>query len=146
MNIGIIGLGRWGRNLLRIFDELVNVKLCVHNGNPDTQDWIKNNYPDQSISLDYFDILNDDSIDAIVIATPINSHYQIAKDALNAGKHVFVEKPITMNSEQAKILVDLAGKRILFVGHIFLLKIFLRELYAKFLNGQEFRMDKNFCG
>ena len=84
--------------------------------------------------MNYFDILGDNSIDAVVIATPINSHYQIAKDALNAGKHVFVEKPITIDSGQAEILVHLAKDKILFVGHIFLYHPCYEQLKAAISN------------
>jgi UDP-2-acetamido-3-amino-2,3-dideoxy-glucuronate N-acetyltransferase len=120
MNIGIIGVGRWGKKLLRVFDDLVNVQWCAHKEDIATKVWIKRNHPNIQTSLDYFDILKDDSIKAVVIATPTNTHFQIAKDALIAGKHVFIEKPITVNSQEAKKLIELAKDVILFVGHIFL--------------------------
>ena len=128
MNFGIIGVGRWGRKLLRVFDDLVNVQWCAHKEDVATKDWIKGNHPNIQTSLDYFDILKDDSIKAVVIATPINTHFEIVRDALIAGKHVFIEKPITINSQEARELIELAKDLILFVGHIFLYHPCYRKL------------------
>lgn len=121
-NIAIIGIGRWGKNLLREFDKIARVEFCFHKGNPETTKWLKLNYPNVKITSSYQELLADSTIDAVVIATPIKTHYNLARRALLAGKHVFVEKPMTENVNQAKKLVELAAKQkvILFVGYIFL--------------------------
>lgn len=104
-SIAIIGIGRWGKNLLREFNAVAHVAYAF--GKKDSQ---------------LAKVLKDPEIQAVIIATPIKTHYTIARQALLAGKHVFVEKPMTDNLTQARVLVTLARKqkRALFVGHIFL--------------------------
>lgn len=103
--IAIVGLGRWGQNLKREFEKISEVTLVPHRGKPS-----------------YQQVLATPEITAVVIATPIATHYELAKQALEAGKHVFVEKPLAEAVAQASELVKLAeaGKLILAVGHIFL--------------------------
>lgn len=120
-SLALIGIGRWGKNLLREFDKVADVRYVYHRGDKENSKWLKENYPDIKTADSYEKVLADPVIDAIVIATPIKTHYELAKKALLAGKHVFVEKPITDNVKQAQELVKIAAKqkRILFVGHIF---------------------------
>ena len=123
INIGIIGLGYWGPNLLRNFNsnKSCNVlKVCEKNIS------IINKFTNEhknivfTTSLD--EILNDINIDAIVIATPINTHYKIAFAALKKGKHVFIEKPLADTVKKCESLILLAKKNslCLFVDHTFL--------------------------
>lgn len=120
-NLAIIGIGRWGKNLLREFSKVATVHRVYHQGNPENSKWLKENYPDIKTANSYQELLTDPTIDAVVIATPIKTHYELAKKALSAGKHVFVEKPITDNVKQAQELANLSAnkKLTLFVGHIF---------------------------
>lgn len=120
-NIAIVGIGRWGKNLLREFSKISNVRFCHHHGNPRASAWLKLHHPNIAIAASYNQIITDPTIDAMIIATPIKTHYELSRQALLAGKHVFVEKPMTANAKQAQELVRLTKnkKRILFVGHIF---------------------------
>ncbi len=121
-NIGVIGYGYWGPNLVRNFSELsgANVKT-VSDFSPELLAKAKARYPAIQITTDCNDIFNDPEIDAVVIATPVSSHFKLALAALKAGKHVMVEKPMTMNSEQSIELITEAKRqnRVLMVDHTF---------------------------
>jgi len=119
--VAIVGIGRWGKNLLREFNKLCDVPVCCSKGNKQNLEWLKKNYPSIN-AFHYDDVLMDKTIDAVVIATPIDSHFELAYKALSAGKHVFVEKPMAKNIDDAKKLIRAAKKQnlILFVGHVFL--------------------------
>ncbi len=123
INTAIVGIGYWGPNLVRNFISTKNMhinKVC--DINESRLDFIKSRYPSLNIELDYSAILSDKNIDAVVLATPIETHYEMAKSALLSGKHVFVEKPLTMKSEEAQELKNLSESQnlILMVGHTFL--------------------------
>ena len=120
--IAIVGMGRWGKNLIRDFSKLSKVKTCVTTGNKKNIVWLQQNYPSIDFTTDINQVLNDSDIDAVVIATPIKSHFTIAKKSLESKKHVFVEKPLTKTVGQAEKLVYIAKKNklCLFVGHLFL--------------------------
>lgn len=122
INIAVIGCGYWGPNLIRNFNNIngFNVKYaCDLDINKLNK--IKQKYPNINILTDYKDILEDIDISCIIIASSSNSHYKIAKDSLLANKHIFVEKPFTTNSNQAKELINIAKERNLkiMVGHVF---------------------------
>ena len=121
-NVALIGVGRWGKNLLREFSKIASVDYCYYQGNQKTSDWLASNYPNIKRVDSYDDILKNPVIDAVVIATPIRTHFELAKLALGAGKNVFVEKPISETPEQAQELIDLADKKklMLFVGYTFI--------------------------
>ncbi|PJE51069.1 MAG: hypothetical protein COV29_02230 [Candidatus Yanofskybacteria bacterium CG10_big_fil_rev_8_21_14_0_10_36_16] len=118
--IAIIGIGRWGKNLAREFGKNADIKAFCHTEKNENIDWLNKNFP-KIPSKNYDSILKDEDIEAVIIATPINTHHKLAKQALLAGKHVFVEKPISETVKQAEELTRLASKKqlILFVGHIF---------------------------
>ena len=120
--IAIVGMGKWGKNLIRDFSKVSKVKTCVTTGNKKNIVWLQQNYPSIDFTTDINQVLNDSDIDAVVIATPIKSHFTIAKKSLESKKHVFVEKPLTKTVGQAEKLVDIAKKNklCLFVGHVFL--------------------------
>ena len=80
--IGIVGIGRWGKNLIREFSKLAQVKVCVTTGNQKNLKWLRQNYPEVTHTTDVYQILKDPGIDAVVIATPINSHFTLTKKAL----------------------------------------------------------------
>ena len=130
MNIGIIGVGRWGKKLLSKFDKIAEVKICACSNKSKNLYWFKNNYPNMILTDNYKDILYNDSIDAVVIATPNNTHYEIVKDSIRAKKHVFVEKPVTTAYKDVVELINLNPKQIVFINHIFLFHpcfIFLKK-------------------
>jgi len=123
VNIAQIGLGNWGPNLLRNFYMLDNcmVKYCF-DINSSQWDKFAKDFPDVDFVDDINIILGDQQVQAVVIATPAPTHYEIAKRALEAGKHVYVEKPITLNLFEANALIRLAkeNNRKLMVGHLML--------------------------
>lgn len=122
ISIGVIGYGYWGPNLVRNFSELsdANVKT-VCDFSTELLAKAKARYPAIQITTDCNDIFNDPEIDAVAIATPVSSHFKLALAALKAGKHVMVEKPMTMNSEQSIELITEAKRqnRVLMVDHTF---------------------------
>ena len=120
--IAIIGLGKWGKNLLREFSNVSCVTKCHTRGNQKNIIWLRRNYPKVVHTTSIRDILTDKNIDAVAISTPINSHFKIAKNALESGKHVFVEKPMANTIIEAKQLIKIAKSENLnlFVGHVFL--------------------------
>jgi predicted dehydrogenase len=123
LNFGLIGYGYWGPNFARDIDanENSNLRYCA-DLDEGVLGKIKEKYPNTIATNNYHDILRDETIDAVAIVTPTKTHYQIVKEALNAKKHVFVEKPMCYSSEEARELVTLAeinGVKLM-VGHIFL--------------------------
>ncbi len=123
IKVALIGYGYWGPNLLRNFAKHPNCELvAVVERLSDIHPKIQSSFPNVSC-FDDLDLLFDHcAIDAIVIATPVHSHYSIAKKALLAGKHVLIEKPMTSSVEEAKDLISIAESRklILMVDHTFL--------------------------
>lgn len=130
--IAIIGMGKWGKNLIREFAKFSKVKTCITTGNRKNIVWLKENYPDTNHDTDVNKVLNDPDIDAIVIATPINSHFTIARKSLKSKKHVFVEKPLAKTSNQIEKLIEIANrnKLCLFVGYVFLYNEIFKKIKA----------------
>ena len=118
-HVAVIGAGYWGKNLVRNFHQL-GVLKTVCDGAQSTREEMGKAYPDVAITSDMANVLNDPQIDAVVIAAPAALHYEIGKKALQAGKHVFVEKPLSLTHTDGEHLVKLAAenKKTLFVGHI----------------------------
>ena len=112
INIGIVGYGYWGPNLVRNFAETPGANVAAVS-DLDTAKLavVQRRFPAVKTTTDFRELLNDPAIDAIAIATPVNTHFELALAALRAGKHVWVEKPMTETSEQARQLVDEAQKR-----------------------------------
>lgn len=130
-NVGVIGIGKWGKQLIRVFNEFSNIKICANKKDFISQKFIKRKYPHIKTTFDYNEILDNKDIDIIIIATPIKTHFEIAKKALEKGKKVFLEKPLSENLEQAEELIKLSQGNILFIGHVFLYHPcykFLKEL------------------
>jgi predicted dehydrogenase len=123
INIAIIGYGYWGKNLVRNFSENVNCEIkYVIDLDVQKLKYILINYPKINTLIDYKIALSDNNIDAVVIATPSTTHYEIAKNALHANKHVLIEKPMTTAYAEAKELTDLAHQKnkIILIDHTFL--------------------------
>lgn len=122
VKLGIVGCGYWGPNLIRNFNSISDAEVIICADLDEKRlDHIKSIYPKISTTKNYHDILKDKEIDAVIVATTIETHYKIARDALNADKHVLVEKPITANSKEAMDLIKISGKnkKILMVDHTF---------------------------
>jgi predicted dehydrogenase len=110
VRLGHAGLGYWGPNLARNFAELTDLRwLC--DLSPDLLSEVGDRYPDAQRTTDFEELLADPELDAVSIATPVVTHYDLAKRALLAGKHVFVEKPPAQSSAEAEELVALAEER-----------------------------------
>jgi predicted dehydrogenase len=122
INIGVIGCGYWGPNLVRNFSEVSGARVkIVSDFKPELLTKMQARYPAIQITTDCQNIFKDPEIDAVVIATPVSTHYDLALAALKAGKHVMVEKPMTATTEQALRLIDEAERRnlVLIVDHTF---------------------------
>ena len=123
LNVGLVGYGYWGPNLARNFS--VNkgcVLTTICEMSPKRAQQAKTAYPNAKVTERYDDLLEDASLDAVLIATPVSTHFELCRRALEAGKHVFVEKPFTQFVGQAEELVKLADKKklTLAVDHTFL--------------------------
>ena len=123
INIGIVGYGYWGPNLVRNFAETAGANVAaVADLDTSKLALVQRRFPAVKTTTDFSDLLKDPGVDAIAIATPVNTHYELALAALHAGKHVWVEKPMTETSKQARHLVDEAERRslVLLVDHTFI--------------------------
>jgi predicted dehydrogenase len=123
IKIGVIGYGYWGPNLVRNFSETPGITVAsVADLDPKKLEIVQKRYPGVKTTSRFQDLLESKDIDAIAIATPVNSHFELGMAALKAGKHLWLEKPMTETSEQARKLVDEAEKRklVLIVDHTFI--------------------------
>lgn len=123
LRVGIIGLGYWGPNLVRCFSDLENCKVtAVCDQSHEQLLRITNRFPGVHPVESFDALLDRDLVDAVVIATPTASHYELTLKALEHDLHVFVEKPLAKTSAQCRKLVRTAAERnrTLFVGHVFL--------------------------
>ncbi|HEX9945106.1 MAG TPA: Gfo/Idh/MocA family oxidoreductase [Thermoanaerobaculia bacterium] len=131
LRIAVLGAGHWGPNLIRNF----------HNHQASDVAWVvdrdesrlaltRSRYPEIEVTTDAARVLADSTVDAVVIATPTATHYALAKAALQAGKHVLVEKPIATRLAEAEELCELAERdgRVLMVGHVFLFNSAIRRV------------------
>ncbi len=123
INLGIIGVGGWGKNLLRNFQEQPGAKVLIAADRVEERRAAAGEkYPELTLTGDYSEILEREEVRAVVVATPGAGHFAIARDCLEAGKDVFVEKPMALNSADCLQLCRLAEERklILMVGHLLL--------------------------
>ena len=123
VKVGIVGFGYWGKNLVRNFNAVDNCDLIyVCEKNPELADKCARSYSNVKVVSDYEVLLNDENIQAIVVGTPVDTHYPLSKAALEAGKNVLVEKPLTSSVEEAEELLAIAKERdlLLMVDHTFL--------------------------
>jgi predicted dehydrogenase len=123
VNLGIVGYGYWGPNLVRNFFGANDCTVkTVADARPERLALLAKVYPSVKGVKDADDIINDTEIDAVIIATSVFSHFPLAKKALNAGKHVLIEKPMTASVAEAEELIELATKKglTLMVDHTFL--------------------------
>jgi predicted dehydrogenase len=124
VRVAVVGLGYWGPNLVRNLHELPEGAevVAVCDSREDRLGAMGRRYPAVNLLQSYGDVLSDDSIEAVVIATPVATHYPLAAAALRSGKHVFIEKPLAASTEEAGELIELAEDRnlVLMPGHTFL--------------------------
>ncbi len=161
LKVAVVGAGAWGRNLVRIFHQLPEVELaCCCDSDSSRREAIARSYAGVRLTERFDDILADDSIEAVVVASSAVTHYPFAKAALEAGKHVYVEKPLALSAAHAEEIVTLAEKRDrkLMVGHLLLYHpavAYLKELvdsgglgevfyiYSQRVNLGKIRQDEN---
>ena len=131
VNIGVIGYGYWGPNIVRNFSSHKDCTVtAVCDNNPGALARVLTQYPNIRLMTNPDDIVRSPEIDAVAIVTPVSYHYELAKNALENGKHVFVEKPFTATSAQAEELVELAERMNLqiMVDHTFLFTGAVRKI------------------
>lgn len=131
IKIGIIGYGYWGPNLVRNFSECGTAEVwAVSDLRPERLKPVAARYPAIQTTTQYRDLLDNPGIDAIAIATPVSTHFDLALQALKAGKHVLVEKPFTATADQARTLIEEADRRklTLMVDHTFLFTPAVRKI------------------
>src|SRR4030095_17221 len=123
VNVGIIGYGYWGPNIVRNFSGLTDCKIvAVCDKSPEALQHVSASYSGIECTHDARDIFMSTAIDAVAVVTPVSTHYELARKCLDNGKHVFVEKPFTATVAQAEELIERADKKrlTLMVDHTFL--------------------------
>ncbi len=138
IRFGVIGYGYWGPNIVRNLHGLQNGRvMTVCDKNPDALRRAHRTYPGVHLTTDFSEVLNAPDIDAVAVVTPVWTHYELAKAALQNGKHVFVEKPFTSTSQQAEELIELAARKNLkiMVDHTFLFSGAVRKIREVVDNG-----------
>ena len=139
LSIGVIGCGHWGPNHIRIFSQSASSQVLMCADLDDKRlGAITALFPSIKATKNYKDILNNPSIDAVVIAVPTNFHFALTKEALQAGKHVLCEKPLSLNPQECLELEALARQKqkILMVGHIFVFNSGIVKL-REYIQNQE---------
>jgi predicted dehydrogenase len=119
--VGLAGLGYWGPNLARNFDELAELAwLC--DLSDENRERFATRFPGARMTADFDELLADEAVEAVILATPVTTHFELAKRALEAGKHVLVEKPPALTGAEAEELVTTAEEqeRVLMPGHLLL--------------------------
>lgn len=111
IKVAVIGVGHWGKNLLRVFNNQAQVVYVFHKDKHETTQMLNKEYPNIVVAGSYDEILRDKSLQAVVIATPTETHHDIAIKALKANKHIFLEKPGGNNYLELKEISAEAGKR-----------------------------------
>lgn len=131
INIGVIGYGYWGPNVVRNFSRNKNAKVVIVSDlNKKALNRATEIYPAMKVTANSDEIITSADTDMIAIVTPVSTHYELAKKALQNGKHVFVEKPFTTTSAQAEELIELADKKnlLIMVDHTFLFTGAVRKI------------------
>jgi len=139
IKVAVVGVGYWGPNLIRNFVANPHTQIdWVVDRKQERLDFIRKIYPSLKTEKDYKEILKIPEIDLVAISTPVFTHYEIAKAALEAGKHVLIEKPMTSNVKEAEELVNLAEKKQLklFVDHTFVFTGAVRKIKELIRSGE----------
>jgi len=131
INVGVVGCGYWGPNLIRNFRQLQDCRLkLMCDTSKQRLAHIQSLYPELEGHKDFGHLLNGAGLDAVIIATPVRFHYDMAKASLMAGKHTFIEKPMASSAEECEELIQIAEERglVLMVGHTFLYSPAVRKI------------------
>jgi predicted dehydrogenase len=138
IRVGVIGYGYWGPNVVRNFSHLGNARVAgICDINASSTRRARQAFPEIPVTNDPADLMTSPDVDAIAVITPVWTHYDLAKQALENGKHVFVEKPFTSTSQQAQELIELAERKGLkmMVDHTFLFTGAVRKIRQLIDNG-----------
>lgn len=130
-NIAVVGTGYWGINYVRVFTELRDSRvITVCDANKDRLAVVSERFSEVTTTTKFDDVVANKDIQAVVVATPAQQHFELAKQALKAGKHVLIEKPMTTTVAESRELTDLANKSnlALVVGHTFLYNSGIRKV------------------
>src|SRR5277367_6084781 len=112
VKFGVVGYGYWGPNVVRNLDRLDEAEVvAVCDKSAAARKKVAKAYPDVLVTDDSAELMSNPEIDAIAVVTPVWTHYELAKAALQHGKHIFVEKPFTSNAAQGEELINLAQKK-----------------------------------
>lgn len=139
LKMAVVGCGYWGPNLVRNFDALAGSEVrAVCDASEERREHMVELYPALQTYADFDEMLGREELDAVAVATPIRTHYALAKKALEAGKHVFVEKPLAPSVEECQDLIDIARSRdlTLMVGHTFIYSPPVRFMREKIRSGE----------
>jgi predicted dehydrogenase len=139
VKVAVVGCGYWGPNYVRTFNELPSSSVSLLcDINTERLKQIKRIYPFIKITTNLPEILENSKIDAVCVSTPASTHYKIVKESLLHGKHVLVEKPLTLNVKEGEDLVKIAQdqKRILMVGHVYLYHPAVQKVKSFIQNGE----------
>jgi predicted dehydrogenase len=131
INVGIIGYGYWGPNIVRNFSSVEGMRVqAVCDKDERSLDRVRKSYPHVKVTGDSSEILTSKDIDAVAVITPVGTHFELAKKALENGKHIFVEKPFTATVQEAEQLIELAEKKKLtiMVDHTFIFTGAVRKM------------------
>ena len=131
-SVAVVGIGRWGKKLVDAFSRVGDVVVCCNRSNQEDQAWVHHHHPSTEVTADVEEVLDDPRVGTVVVATPTWTHADLTARALDAGKHVFVEKPLATSSAEAAELIRRArdrGRR-LFVDHTYLFEPALESLIA----------------
>ena len=138
IGIGVIGYGYWGPNLVRNFSQAQGARvIAVCDQRPERRAQVEQVYPSVKTYADVSEMLSNPAVDAVAVATPVSTHFPLALQALEAGKHIFVEKPFTATSTEAERLLEAAAKRHLtvMVDHTFIYTSAVRKIKELLDNG-----------
>lgn len=139
VRVGVVGAGKWGKNHARVMHELPQAKLrWVCDANPEAQAAMREQYPDAHVTGDAADLWTDADLEAVVISSSAVTHAALGRAALEAGKHVLIEKPLALDTGDAEALVALAQERqrCLMVGHLLLYHPAVIELQNRVKSGE----------
>jgi len=131
IRVGVIGYGYWGPNLVRCLSEVEGARVAmISDSRPDALARAAARQPGVRLGEDHRDLLADPTIDAIAIATPVHTHFELAMAALRAGKHVWLEKPMCQSSDEARRLIEEADRRglVLLIDHTFIYTPAVRKI------------------
>jgi predicted dehydrogenase len=139
VNVALVGLGEWGPNLARNLAGLPDARLhTLCDARPERLPALQRRYPAATVRTEYGAVLADPEVDAVVVATPVATHFELAAAALEAGKHVMIEKPLARTSAECRKLIALAeaGGLTLMAGHVFIYNAAVRRVKEYIRSGE----------